>query len=565
MKKNLLLTLTIIMTLSLSAQTQRLVLIEEATNASCGPCAQQNPAFMALLNANRHKITAVMYHWYFPGYDPMHLHNVVENNGRVSYYGINGVPTAVIDGVIPSGAGFGYPGGPHGFTQALIDQYYAVPSPFEIDMYHYLSAGEDSIHVFMRIRAVEDISFSGVTKAQIAVIEKTITFSSPPGSNGEMVFHDVMKKMLPTHLGTNIPAEWEEGDYLILNESWKLANIYDMDELGVVGFIQQSLTKTVEQAGNSNDQPFSPYYTTDAALLSLSNLHLTNCSGVYEPVISIANYGSDPLTSMDIVYQVNDEDALVFNWTGNLGFLESEQVELPVIAFNPLPENELQVNLENVNGLQDEYPKNNTIIYSFNRAVATPNEVKLKIRLDSNPQEITWNVKNMDGEIVFSGGPYTTPGVMIDEVMLFDDLGCHVFNIYDEGGDGLLAPGFFMLYHGSNTQIVSGTTFGSHVTAQFDVGGTLNIDSPEFARDINFYPNPIQNYGILNFRLETKANVEISIFNLVGQEVKQVRNGDLEAGIHQVYIEAGNLKTGLYILSARINDNLISRKISVIR
>jgi hypothetical protein len=565
MKQILLFLFAISLAAGLSAQTQRLVLIEEATNASCGPCATQNPAFDALLNQNRDKLTAIKYHWYFPGFDPMHNHNVVENNARVSYYQINGVPTAVIDGFKPSGPGFSYPGGPHGFTQALIDEFYAVPSPFEIDMYHYLSAGEDSIHVFMRIRAAEDITFENLIRAQMVVIEKTITFSSPPGSNGEMVFHDVMKKMLPTHLGTNLPAEWEEGDYLILNESWKLANIYDLDELGVVGFVQQNLPKIVEQAGNSEDEPFDAYYATDAALLSLSNLTATNCSGIYEPIINIANYGSDPLTSMDIVYKVNDEEAVVFNWTGNLGFLESEFVVLPVIAFTPLPENELEINLENVNGLQDEYSKNNTVLYSFNRSLATPNEVKLKIRLDNNPQEITWDVKNMDGEIVFSGGPYTTPGVMVDEVMLFDDLGCHVFNIYDEGGDGLLAPGFFVLYFGSNTQIVSGTTFGSNVTAQFDVGGTLNIDAPEFARDINFYPNPIQNYGILEFNLETKANVDISVLNLVGQVVKQVSHGNLEAGMHQVYIEASNLEAGFYILSARINDGLITRKISVIR
>jgi hypothetical protein len=564
MKKNLLLILTIIITLSLSAQTQRLVLIEEATNASCGPCAQQNPAFMALLNANRDKITAVMYHWWFPGYDPMHLHNVAENNGRVSYYGINGVPTAVIDGVIPSGAGFGYPGGPHGFTQALIDQYYAIPSPFELDMYHYLSPDEDTIHVFARIRAAQDYT-SEVVKIHMAVIEKVITFATPPGSNGETVFHDVMKKMLPSHLGTVIPNTWEEGDYLIYKESWKLANIYNMNQLGVVGFIQQNISKSVQQAANSDDEPFDAFYNTDAALLKLSNLTQTNCSGLLAPIITIANYGADPLTSMDIVYQVNEEDAHIDNWTGNLQYLESAIVELPEIDFLVLNQNSIDVTLDNVNGTVDEYTKNNTISFDFNISQATPDEIKLRIRLDSNPQEITWDVKNMDGEIVFSGGPYTTPNVIVNETMIFEDMGCYIFTINDAGGDGLQAPGFFVLYYGSNTQIVSGTTFGSQVKAQFDVGGTLNIDTPEFAGDINFYPNPIQNYGILAFRLETKANVDISVFNLVGQMVKQVSNGELEAGMHQIYIEASNLESGFYILSARINDNVITRKISVIR
>ena len=116
----------------------------------------------------------------------MHNHNTVENNARVSYYGINGVPTAAIDGVVPTGGGFGYPGQPSAFSQSIINQYHAVESPFEIDMYHYLSADEDSIFVIMRIRAAQDVT--GIAKAHIVVIEKTIHFSSAPGSNGKPIF-----------------------------------------------------------------------------------------------------------------------------------------------------------------------------------------------------------------------------------------------------------------------------------------------------------------------------------------------------------------------------------------
>ena len=194
-----------------SAQSQRLVLIEEATNASCGPCASQNPAFDALLNQNRDKITAIKYHWYFPGYDPMHNHNPEENNGRVSYYGISGVPTAAIDGDIPNGPTFSYPGGPHGYTQALIDQYYANPSPFEITMSHYLSADEDTIFVNMMILATQAVS-SGDLTAHMVVVEKEIHFASPPGGNGEKDFLDVMKKMIPDDNGTPITNSWQVGD-----------------------------------------------------------------------------------------------------------------------------------------------------------------------------------------------------------------------------------------------------------------------------------------------------------------------------------------------------------------
>ena len=138
MKKNFLLSIILVsFSLFVVGQSQRLVFVEEATNASCGPCASQNPAFDALLQANTDKVVALKYHWYFPGYDPMYNHNQEENNSRVSYYGINGVPHALIDGTSISGSS--YLGAPANCSQAKIDDAYAVPSPFEITMSQCLS------------------------------------------------------------------------------------------------------------------------------------------------------------------------------------------------------------------------------------------------------------------------------------------------------------------------------------------------------------------------------------------------------------------------------------------
>jgi len=545
----------------LLSQTQRLVLIEEGTNASCGPCAAQNPAFDALLDQNRDKITAIKYHWYFPGYDPMHLHNVGENNARVAYYGINGVPTAVLDGVIPSGAGFGYPGAPSGFSQNLINQAYAVPSPFSIDLYHYLSAAQDSIHVVMRITAAQAIT--GNYKAQMAVIEKVINFANAPGNNGEKTFHDVMKKMLPNHLGTSIQASWEQGDYIILRESWKLANIYDMDELGVVGFIQENGTRSVKQAGNSEPEAFAPLHNTDAAIYNLTNLTATNCSGDYTPVITLANYGTNPLTTAEIVYSVNGGSQLTYNWSGNLGFLQSEVVSLPEISFTVLPQNALEITLQNPNGVADQYGKNNMILYNFNVAAATPSEVKLMIKLDNNPEQITWDIKNLAGEIVISGGPYTTPGATVNEIINLAENGCYLFTIYDAAGNGIEAPGFFVLYYGTSTQLLSGTAFGSMAKAQFDVGGTVEIAENQSSSVISIYPNPVQNTGYIEFQLFQQEMAEIFLYNQLGQVIKRIGQERYEPGMIQEVFTTQDLKPGVYYIAGRIGAMTLNQKVVV--
>jgi hypothetical protein len=79
----------------------RKVLFEEATNASCGPCAANNPFLKAYIDSKGDTIIAIKYHASFPGYDPMYLHNPSQNSERyATYYGMNAMPWLNVDGII---------------------------------------------------------------------------------------------------------------------------------------------------------------------------------------------------------------------------------------------------------------------------------------------------------------------------------------------------------------------------------------------------------------------------------------------------------------------------------
>src|SRR4051794_7381056 len=80
------------------AQSVGLVLAEEFTQASCPPCASQNPAFNTLLNANPTKVCQIKYQTSWPGVDPMNDQTDSWVAPRVAYYGVTGVPTATMDG-----------------------------------------------------------------------------------------------------------------------------------------------------------------------------------------------------------------------------------------------------------------------------------------------------------------------------------------------------------------------------------------------------------------------------------------------------------------------------------
>ena len=152
MKKTILLLCVLTISYAFAfGQADRRVLVEEATNASCGPCASQNPAFDALLQANSDMVSVIKYHAWWPGIDIMYDQNVDQNASRIYFYGINSVPRAEIDGQLD--------GQPSQVSQALLNNYANVPSPFEeIDIYYYLSPTHDSIYIFMRIQAAQDFS-----------------------------------------------------------------------------------------------------------------------------------------------------------------------------------------------------------------------------------------------------------------------------------------------------------------------------------------------------------------------------------------------------------------------
>ncbi|HRY98374.1 MAG TPA: Omp28-related outer membrane protein, partial [Bacteroidales bacterium] len=288
--------------LQLAAQSQRLVLLEHFTQASCGPCATYNPGVQAILTANPDKITYIKYQTSWPGYDPMNLHNPTEVASRVGYYGVSGVPHSVLDGNY-------YDGSASGWNVGTVNARYAMSTPIEIQMQHSLSAAQDSVHVTMLVKATGPVS--GNLVAMIGVVEKHIQFATAPGSNGEKNFYHVMKKFLPNALGNALPASMNTGDYVIFRHSWKLANFYSVAQLGVVGWVQNRTTKEVLQAANSSTNALVPLHANDGALRTLLGVGDKGCSDEVEPGIILRNQGSQPLSSAEIRYSVNGETPVV--------------------------------------------------------------------------------------------------------------------------------------------------------------------------------------------------------------------------------------------------------------
>jgi spore coat protein A, manganese oxidase len=67
----------------------------------------------------------------------------------------------------------------------------------------------------------------------------------------------------------------------------------------------------------------------------------------------------------------------------------------------------------------------------------------------------------------------------------------------------------------------------------------------EFALDQN-YPNPFNPETTIRFHLPADTNVQLKVFNNIGQEVATLADGQLTAGSHSLKFNASNLASGVY-------------------
>ena len=133
---------------------------------------------------------------------------------------------------------------------------------------------------------------------------------------------------------------------------------------------------------------------------------------------------------------------------------------------------------------------------SGNDGDCTDNQVVLTLVLDDFAMETSWRIKDANGEVIESGGPYKkgSKGARIEETYCLKD-GCYNFEIIDAYGDGMCCQygrGSYLLEDNNGNMLIEGGQFGFSEVQEFclnDNGGRTNCLS------INFNDYEIESYG----------------------------------------------------------------------
>ncbi|PJA28466.1 MAG: hypothetical protein CO189_04680 [candidate division Zixibacteria bacterium CG_4_9_14_3_um_filter_46_8] len=94
--------------------------------------------------------------------------------------------------------------------------------------------------------------------------------------------------------------------------------------------------------------------------------------------------------------------------------------------------------------------------------------------------------------------------------------------------------------------------------------GENNIIPTEFALNSS-YPNPFNATTAITFELPIASNVSLEIYNLMGQKVATLAEGNKAAGYHSVTWDAANYSSGIYFYKLTAGEKVFTKRMTLIK
>ncbi len=193
----------------------------------------------------------------------------------------------------------------------------------------------------------------------------------------------------------------------------------------------------------------------------------------------------------------------------------------------------------------------------------TNEDISFSITFDNYPEETSWEIKNANNQVVFSGGNYSSSQkgstVTVSKTLA---AGCYTFVIKDSYGDGICCTygnGSYVLRNTTTGQtITSGSSFTSERTKNFCIATTNKnaseseiIDTSNNAVTFNAYPNPVEDNIIIS--LKAFDNTTYQVVNQLGQIVKK-------GIVKSKEINLSSLNTGMYMLVIQQENQIYTKR-----
>lgn len=585
-----------VLTVNVFYAGDRMVIIERFTSWTCGPCASNNPTMEAFINGlDADKIVGIAYHmnWPAPGNDGYYLYNPTDNNTRRTFYGINAIPQAQMDGIINIQSPY---------TNSGLTSYFnsrtGILSPITIIVTD--STFGDSIRVRARIYCEVNLP-NPVVQVHFSMQERHDHWSSPPGTNGETDFYDVMRRMNNGGQGNTISLF--PGQTVIMEKTFYKDPVWNQAEIMPIVFVQ-NVNEILNAAKKTNNFTLIPNTSYKSVQQGQSQ------SATYQLQIPVTTAGYNSQVTLTAAVDPPNAGITVSFPNGNTVNTFPANFDMQVNSSASVPTGAYRIIVTGTNANGKVHKTSVSYLVGKNYIIVNADRPTLQFAVDNQPytniSTFTWDLSsshtiaaispqvfgsvryrylnwsdNGDSSHAITIGTVntnftvnyktqfklltlTTPsGIPVTPTggNIFYDSSVTVnfsvspttvvyngknyyFQRWNGTGNGA--------YNGTNPNGIINNMNGIIVqTAVYDTivpFGIQNLHTgvpKEYSLHQN-YPNPFNPVTKIKFDIPAYSEVNLKIYDILGNEVADLFNGKLEAGFYEADFNASSYASGVY-------------------
>jgi PKD repeat protein len=217
------------------AERTKRSLLEHFTNSADTVSFRADAVVDQFAAGNPGDVIDIQYHMDYPGADPMYMNNPYPPSTRSFYYGLPGVPYALLDGGAEAGHRYDFNGPDHEPGSDALKMISLEIPVFDLDLeVDWQEHGLEATST-VTCRAQD---YDANIQLYLAVIETAVTAYT--GLNQDTLFRNVVLDMLPTPAGKLLDNSWYEGKVDTRTYSWDYSGyVEDVEDLAVVAFLQE--------------------------------------------------------------------------------------------------------------------------------------------------------------------------------------------------------------------------------------------------------------------------------------------------------------------------------------
>lgn len=572
----------------------RMVIVERFTSWTCPPCATYNPIMESWLNSvDPDKVVGIAYHmnWPAPGNDGYYIYNPTDNNARRSFYSINAIPQGQMDGSINIQTPYTNAG-----LTTMFNSRTNLLSPITVIVTD--STVGDS--VLVRVRIYTEIMMSSANaNVHISMQERHIQFTSPPGTNGETNFYDVMRRMNSN--GTGQPVTLNPGQTIVVEKMFYKDPVWNQAEVMPIVFIQQG-QEMLNAGKKTNNFTLIPTSSYKSVLQGQSqnatyDISVPVVAAGYNSNITLTAEVDPPTAGVTVSFPGGNT---VSSWPSNF--------QMQVNSTSGVPTGAYRIIVTGTNTNSKVHKTSVTYLVGQNIISVGANRSTFQFKVDN---------QNYTGLKLFTWD-LTTPHTLAAVTQTVGSTR-YVFNSWSNGGDSTqtintgtsvsnytvnyktqfklitstspnvgatIAAGnlfydsastvnftvspLMVMYNGKPyyfqrwTGVGNGSYNGTEAnvtisgmnnvivqTAIYDSIppiGIINLNTgvpKSFGLAQNF-PNPFNPVTKIKFDIPKFTNAVIRVYDIVGNEVAVLHNGDLQPGFYEAEFNASSYASGVY-------------------